>query len=287
MSRFFILLWVVGITQVLGQTANLCEPLIRHYEMAHGIPHKLLTAISVVESGRKMGGAMVAWPWTINANGRPYIFATKEEAVAMVRKLQGRGITSIDVGCMQINLKQHPHAFTTLENAFDPATNIAYAARFLKAKRNHQGTWKNAVGHYHSARKEYNSLYIAKVLKVWGRMQANPQMMQSLYQNNHRRAARYEGKFIDVVSTPSGRRVPMMIRFAPYKGFNDGITTVVPQNSMTARIIRGWPSRPKAKPRKGGSNEGLHQVLGSALLGKVIYTSLKPRASAKPIVKSQ
>jgi hypothetical protein len=283
MIRSFILLCIVGITQAWGQTANLCEPLIRHYEMTHGIPHKLLTAISVVESGRKIGGTMVAWPWTINANGRPYIFATKEEAVVMVRKLQARGISSIDVGCMQINLKQHPRAFSTLEDAFDPATNIAYAARFLKSKRHHQGTWKNAVGHYHSARKEYNSLYIAKVLKVWGRMQTKSKMMQSLYQDS--RAAKYEGKFIDVISTPSGRRVPMMVRFAPYKGFDDGITTIVPHNSMTAKIIRGWPSRPKAK--KDGPSQGLHQVLGSALLGKVIYTSLKPRAPAKPVVKSQ
>jgi hypothetical protein len=56
MVRFFILLWVVGITQTWGQATNFCEPLIRRYEVTHGIPHKLLTAISVVESGRKMGG---------------------------------------------------------------------------------------------------------------------------------------------------------------------------------------------------------------------------------------
>lgn len=280
MVRFFILLWVTGITQIFGQVPNLCEPLIRRYEATHGIPHKLLTAISVVESGRQ--------PWAINANGQPYVFATKEEAIAMVHKLRARGITSIDVGCMQINLKQHPHAFATLEDAFDPATNIAYAAKFLKAKRNHQGTWKNAVGHYHSARKEHNLSYITKVLKVWGRIQTEPRLMQSLYQDSRRYTVTHEGKFIEAVSAPSGRRLSMMVRFAPYKGFNDGIATIVPHNSTTAKIIRGWPSRPPAKAlKRSGANRGLHQVLGSALLGRVIYTSLKPRVATKPVVKSR
>lgn len=207
----------------------------------------------------------------------------------MVHKLRSRGMTSIDVGCMQINLKQHPHAFATLEDAFDPATNIAYAARFLKAKRNHQGTWKNAVGHYHSARKEHNSPYITKVFRVWERMQTESRAMQSLYQDSRRYILKYEGKFVEVVSAPSGRRLSMMVRFAPYKGFNDkGIATIVPNNSTTAKIIRGWPSRPKDKPLKSGSsNRGLHQVLGSALLGKVIHTSFKPRVTTKPVVKSQ
>ncbi len=38
-----------------------------------------------------------------------------------------RGVQSIDVGCFQINMYYHPGAFATLEQAFDPRANAAYA----------------------------------------------------------------------------------------------------------------------------------------------------------------
>ena len=34
-----------------------------------------------------------------------------------------RGVRQVDVGCMQINLQSHPHAFASLEDAFDPGSN--------------------------------------------------------------------------------------------------------------------------------------------------------------------
>ena len=56
----------------------LCEAYIHHHERQHGIPHNLLRAISRIESGRNVAGqGTVAWPWTINANGKPYVLNTK------------------------------------------------------------------------------------------------------------------------------------------------------------------------------------------------------------------
>ena len=72
------------------------------------------------------------WPWTVNAEGQGAFYDTKAEAVAAVRAMQARGVRSIDVGCGQINLMHHPDAFASLEQAFDPQANAAYAARFLK-----------------------------------------------------------------------------------------------------------------------------------------------------------
>jgi hypothetical protein len=44
---------------------------------------------------------------------------------------EAAGITSLDVGCLQVNLAQHPDAFSTLAAAFDPVANADYGAAFL------------------------------------------------------------------------------------------------------------------------------------------------------------
>jgi soluble lytic murein transglycosylase-like protein len=66
--------------------------------------------------------------------------------VAEVRALKARKICNINVGCMQINLYYHPDAFADLEAALDPASNVAYAAGYLKNLRTSQGSWTRAAG---------------------------------------------------------------------------------------------------------------------------------------------
>ncbi|MDZ7712446.1 MAG: hypothetical protein U5L06_04740 [Rhodovibrio sp.] len=65
------------------------------------------------------------------AEGRGRYLPSKAAAIAEVRDLQARGVSNIDVGCMQVNLHWHGDAFESLEQAFDPAYNVAYAAAFL------------------------------------------------------------------------------------------------------------------------------------------------------------
>jgi hypothetical protein len=107
---------------------------------------------------------MAAWPWTINANGAGRLFESRPEALAETRALQRRGVTSIDVGCFQINLLQHSGAFASLEEAFDPTANAAYAARFLLSLRARTGSWENAIAAYHSATPRLGSAYRDNVL---------------------------------------------------------------------------------------------------------------------------
>lgn len=261
LARPFVLscmVWAIGIVPSWCQPLNVCGPLIRQHEAVHGIPHKLLSAISLVESGRKVQGSLIPWPWTINANRKPYVFKTKSEAIAMVRKLRQLGVTSIDVGCMQVNLKQHPGAFPSLDAAFDPATNIAYAAKFLKAKKLNTGSWASAVAHYHSATAKFHTPYRAKVLKTWAKVQ-NGRMpyLESLEAEQSSSIAlflsdmeRHKGSFVETISAPSGRRVSMVVQFAPYKGFAKGTGESQRMNrGMThgtgPKIIQGWPTGPK------------------------------------------
>jgi soluble lytic murein transglycosylase-like protein len=128
-----------------------------------------MQAISLVESGRPdpEKGANVAWPWTINAEGKGAYFATKAEAVAEVARLRGRGVRSIDVGCMQVNLHHHGEAFASLEEAFDPLANALYAAAFLNQLKEETETWPLAVQRYHSATPEKGQPYQAKVDRKW------------------------------------------------------------------------------------------------------------------------
>jgi hypothetical protein len=148
---------------------QLCRPAIRTAERAHGIPVALLAALGRVESGRRDpdSGAFGPWPWTINAEGRGQFFPTKADAIAEVRRLQARGVRSIDVGCMQVNLHHHPQAFASLEDAFDPATNADYAARFLVELQQRSNNWLQAAAHYHSHTPEFADAYRRRVMAAW------------------------------------------------------------------------------------------------------------------------
>lgn len=146
-----------------------CQRHVQSSERAQRIPQGLLAAISLVESGRGLGpdGSLVAWPWTINAAGEGQYFDTKEEAIATTRQLIDDGLRSIDIGCMQINLRYHPDAFASLEHAFDPARNVAYGASYLRQLHRLQGSWPKAVERYHSSDDGRRADYRDKVLATW------------------------------------------------------------------------------------------------------------------------
>ena len=129
------------------------------------MPEGLMSAISRVESGRAdpATGRVRAWPWTINFEGIGSFFETKEAAVAAVQALQARGQRSVDVGCMQVNLFFHPLAFATLDDAFDPVRNAAYAASFLTALHGQSKDWNLATAAYHSQEQSRGEDYQRRV----------------------------------------------------------------------------------------------------------------------------
>lgn len=155
--------------QVSAADALVCQRNVQAAERLQRIPQGLLAAISLVESGRGVGpsGSTVAWPWTINAAGQGQYFDTKEEAIAATRQLIEDGLRSIDIGCMQINLRYHPDAFASIEQAFDPARNVAYGATYLRQLHRLQGSWPKAVERYHSSEDGRRAEYREKVVATW------------------------------------------------------------------------------------------------------------------------
>ncbi|CAP55591.1 putative transglycosylase [Gluconacetobacter diazotrophicus PA1 5] len=148
--------------------ASLCVEATTQAERALHIPDGFLAAMSRVESGRPEPDGMIsAWPWTITVNGVGHYYMTREDAIAAVQMFRQQGNPSIDVGCMQVNLQQHPDAFSTLDQAFDPVRNARYAATFLLKLHDKMGSWPRAAAAYHSQTPGIGTPYQWKVLEAW------------------------------------------------------------------------------------------------------------------------
>ena len=164
-----IALCVAGGACAQARPVPTCGAEIDAAERAAGLPPKVLGAIGVVESGRvdPRTGLAAPWPWTINVAGVGHVFDSAADAIAAVQAAQAAGVQSIDVGCMQINLLHHPHAFATLQDAFDPAANVRYAAGFLARLHGQTGDWNAAIAAYHSATPALGLPYARTVALVW------------------------------------------------------------------------------------------------------------------------
>ena len=149
-----------------------CLNATQKIEKEFQIKEHMLTTISSVETGRwnDVHKQNLAWPWTINAEGEGFYYKSKKEAVEAVKKLQAKGVKSIDVGCMQINLYYHGEAFESLEEAFDPEANVRYGAKFLKQLHSKKGDWIQAAMAYHSGVASKANKYKTKVLANYDRI---------------------------------------------------------------------------------------------------------------------
>jgi hypothetical protein len=169
MRRFAILFFLCGGPSACLAADNtptlLCRGAIASAEFAQRIPDQFLNAIARVESGR--GDIRTSWPWTVNAEGVGHFYDSKAEAIAAVMALQARGISSIDVGCLQVNLSWHKDAFVSLDQAFDPIANANYGAQYLKKLFADLGSWPLAAAAYHSQTADRGTAYLQKVLAAW------------------------------------------------------------------------------------------------------------------------
>lgn len=159
----------VALAEVAAAPPAGCDQAAAQAERVWNLPAGLLGAIGRAESGRRdsLTGLVEPWPFAVNVAGTGYFFASADDAVAFVQRLQNGGARSIDVGCFQINLLHHPAAFASLAAGFDAAANATAAAQFLSELHQRSGDWGSAVGRYHSALPERGEPYRARVLATW------------------------------------------------------------------------------------------------------------------------
>lgn len=135
------------------------KQLISVQEKENNIPSGLLLAIAMVESGIE--------PYALNIRGNSLITGSKREALSSIYEAVAAGITNIDVGVMQLNVKWHSENFSLVEDMLEPRKNIEYAARFLVSLYKKHGDWHKAVRFYHSSTEEYYRKYSRKITLAW------------------------------------------------------------------------------------------------------------------------
>ena len=135
----------IAVTCLLSSSVNAattCLDEARQAEERLGIPDNILVGIVMTESG--------GHPWTTNHRGDGRFFGSRREAATYINEIVGEGDYLIDVGCAQINLRWHSGAFENPEAGLDPQKNLDYAADHLVTLYERAGSWRKAVGDYHS-----------------------------------------------------------------------------------------------------------------------------------------
>ncbi len=170
-----------------------CSRLFSYYERKYKIPKDTLHSISLQETGKthSLHKKSIVWPWAINSEGQSFYFDNKAEAIAFIRSELKKGKRSIDVGCMQVNMKHHGHNFQSIEHALEPRINIEFGAKFLSQKFDQLGNWHQAIAHYHSATPKFGEKYSKSVFKIANNLDQNKKDIVRFYidqRNNQRRA---------------------------------------------------------------------------------------------------
>ena len=129
-----------------GTQTNLCEREMVRAAEKHGVPLGMLYAVGLTETGR--GDSLR--PYALNIEGRASYDDDKATALRRFEGARAGGAKLIDVGCMQINHHFHARQFGSVDQMFEPAANVDYAARFLKELKAREGNWTMAVARYHA-----------------------------------------------------------------------------------------------------------------------------------------
>jgi hypothetical protein len=83
---FIIIILFISLFNFKVKATINCGQLTEKIEKEYKIPNKLLTSISLVESGIKKEGRFVSWPWTLNVSGKSKFFNNRNETLDYLRK---------------------------------------------------------------------------------------------------------------------------------------------------------------------------------------------------------
>ncbi len=144
-----LLYWLVVFPQITlaNSIPSGYHRIANHYQM----PADVLYAVALTESGQTIDhGRFRPWPWTLNVEGKPKRFNSRNAACRELNRQLTQGIRSIDIGIMQINWRWNQQRLRNPCQALLPYTNLHHGAALLKAAYSVKHTWPAAVGHYHS-----------------------------------------------------------------------------------------------------------------------------------------
>ena len=164
-KNLFLLCLLINFKPTYSNSLTNCFNFTEKYGKQFNIPDKLLTSISLVESGIKKNDNFVSWPWTLNVSGKPMFFDNKDDVLSFLKKNYKN--KNIDVGCMQISIKYHMDKFDSIENMLDPDSNVKYAAKFLKKLFIKYKRWNEAISRYHSSVPARKEKYLNRVKNYW------------------------------------------------------------------------------------------------------------------------
>jgi hypothetical protein len=137
------------------------------------IPHTILYAVALAESGKQARSAdeYRPWPWTLNVAGEGHFYATRIEAWQALRIWLEQGRRSIDIGLMQVNWRYHRERLGTLWQALDPYHNLRVGAAILQECYSNSRDWWVSVGCYHApANPQRAGKYRRRVQSRWLRL---------------------------------------------------------------------------------------------------------------------
>ena len=184
LKSLFLACLLIFFKPVYSNSLTNCLNFTEKYGKQFNIPDKLLTSISLVESGIKKNNNFVSWPWTLNVAGKSMFFDNKNDALNFLKKNYKNKNKNIDVGCMQISMKYHINEFDSLENILDPDENVKYAAKFLKKLFFKHKRWNEAISRYHSSVPARKKQYLNRVKNYWADIR---QKKIPLYTNDKKR----------------------------------------------------------------------------------------------------
>lgn len=167
--KFFCVLSLISFTFANfaeSSDADLCDQSIEQAASSSIVPREVIYKIARLESGRRIDGKHVSWPWSINNGGKGYFLKDKATAISILAKLSAKGETNIDVGCMQLNVRWHADYFESLEQMMEPFDNVHYAVHYLEQLYKETGSWEKAVKFYHSRNVKFNTVYYAKYMRM-------------------------------------------------------------------------------------------------------------------------
>jgi hypothetical protein len=114
------------------------------------VPPDVLFAVALQESGLRLHGRLIPWPWTLNVAGEPFRFQNRRVACAALRAaLADTPATRVDVGLAQINVGYHAHRVDRPCDLLDPYRNLEIAATILREQHESGEDWLLAAGRYH------------------------------------------------------------------------------------------------------------------------------------------